>query len=254
MAKLILTVSLIVIVLIIVGGGIWVFYNMNQKSDDNFESFDLHIAAMNKSDSFVITDYVILIEGETIPFYEGTTLNGFDTIKMKTNNSFYILNTGSKDYYAERTLILWNDNMIKGYKYIHMLPSIGKINIIQHNTLADDDIFIRIEAEKDNFRSAKLCMRWSVGILKLEINNFIDCAIPSRLINKVDKCVDTKTTLFENNTLDITIKTTQFGNLPDQYVEMYIIDSDRRYWNDTVVSEDLEGKDIGMEDILYLIE
>jgi hypothetical protein len=97
-------------------------------------------------------------------------------------------------------------------------------------------------------------MRWSTNILDSSINNFNSFTIPKRLENKVDKCFDTKTTLFENDELNVTITSSFFQKTNSDYIKLYVIDSDRRYWSSDVVIEDKEGNDIGIKDIIYEIK
>jgi hypothetical protein len=80
--------------------------------------------------------------------------------------------------------------------------------------------------------------------------------IPNRLINKVDKCFYIGRNIL-NNSINISFKIETFNKNSKDYVEFYIIDSDKKFINNWIfvneINENNQYIDVGGEDKIYKI-
>jgi len=245
---------LFVIFLGIVGTGVYLYMHNSSDKIVPVETYSLFLNAKDVDNEIVSVGYIIVLDGDSIPHKVGTTrLDSYEEIQMPINRSFVIYQNSTK-YYTGRHMIGWADNMKSGFKTSLELSPVGNLSIIQQDEIAAGFSRFTITAVDGDFRKPYVCLRWSANILTSYINNFQESTIPIRLVNKVDKCFFTDKTLKSGENMTFDINYDIFIPSSDTEVQVFIIDSDLRYYTSEPVFEENNGEDIGASDIISIIK
>lgn len=212
------------------------------------------------TDKQIQSGFLIYLPETNTVYKNGTTLkNGRLKIEVPFNTTIYLMsfNLEGQEYYTT----IWNQGSTKILQDRDVNLNVdvyGEIEIEHNGTLNGDNIFIKL-TKKGAVNSVKPCLRWSFNIISADIIGKGHSETPSRLNEKVDRCYDSidisgnssEPSVFE-------IRYTLFKQTTSEdFIKVYLIDEDARYWqlasSNGYVSEDKEGKDIGIPDVIYRI-
>ena len=223
-----------IVFLLIVFILIFLFFELPKKKNVKSNSNITIYAEYNgKSESI---GYIIKGEEEFVK--DGKTLVEGTLIEFVPFNSTIYINSYNLDntnYYTYNKKLI-ADNIMN--RVVIKLENASDVLISHSGNILNDDLILNISSQL--FRNVTICFRWSVCIIKLEINATVIEKPP--MYNKYAKCYDLGYSLENNEIHEIPLVIKSFGELKDEYIKIVLIDSDFR--SSQYITE-FEGKDVG---------
>ncbi len=258
---------IIFLILGMAGGGayaVYFFVYKNQPSPEPEEiiSHNLFLRITDKvTNDQIITGFLIYFPDANEVFMEDRTLKeGRLKVAIPANTSFYLLNKNldNQEYYTA----LWRNEkqvLSEDQSASLKLELPGKISISHVGEFGEDPNLTLSLLREGTIKNVKTCVRWTSRVVAVHLPDLNLTDVPTRLYNKVDRCYES-TEISQNSSSPtlLNISYESFGNLREtDFIKLYFIDQDVRYWSLTqenpLISEDQEGEDIGKRDIIYLI-
>lgn len=256
MNKIIIVLIFFVIVAAGVGAYLYFYVEKPIEKSNEITYYNISLKTIDKDNSKqVSTAFYVVLDAGNLPYINGTTTDAeYLFIQIPTNRTFtiYTANKIGQRYY---TSVFRNNDLTKATLRIDLLMTkYGTLNISQLGSLGSSNpIYVNIDSN-GTFQGVIACVRWSSNFIRAFPANYSKSTIPKRLVNKVDACYDMQQDII-NQKLLIPISYQRFGMLSSiDYINIYIVDSDNRYYTPIKVQEDTDGKDIGAEDQLLIIK
>ena len=255
MKKILVFVIAIVILILIVGGFVYITNESKLSSKPDMIEFiiDAIDAASGEQQS---THFKVFCNGEEL--YDGFVRNdSAEKIQIRKCPSLSFYNYGAPFYTS--SLIVYPGKNTNASSETLELHRYGDINVENNENLVDGENNITIYVStKDNIKKMHVCVVWSYNILDVNLFNnntpfkFSEVKPPQRLKNKVNKCYKTGWTL-SHDSMNFIVQYKTLNLLTEEdYIKLIIIDSNLNY-NDDLVIEDSEGNDVCLEDYEFLI-
>lgn len=219
-------IVIIFVFIVLIFAGIFIYYNYEKPiSEQNVTYSDINLASFYK-DKFTSTNYVIMLGSMDNIYKNGSTLSsGFEVIRVPINNTVYIYNNNTEDqnYYPDlRKLEVYS----KGpYRVELDLVNPGTLNIKNLTDSYNKNSSIEV-VSTGLFKSLKLCVKWSLHILKVNVKDIESCDKPKKYV-EYDRCYCLKRDLSKNEKLKVEFDYTYFGVLDSRdFIDLTFFDND----------------------------
>ncbi len=261
MNKGIIVVAIMFVMIIAVAIGVYFFYE-KPIQDKPVELHDVNIRFYLESDinKQVETGYIISLIPLNNIYKEGKSLE-MDWIREGTplNNSFRVFNKNlpGQNYYTHYKEEKDFDGIKKSYRVEISLAEAGTLNIKTNDDFPVDNpinLIVESSGEVDNLG---FCIRWSDNIISVRAKDttLSEMSAPQRLTGFVDRCYDLKKSLI-NDSMIVALDYKKFGDIgPNDFIRVIAIDGDIRFNDPTkAVREEIDGTDVGIEDVVFIIK
>jgi len=259
-------VIIFVFILIIAGGiGLYFYFEIPaQNTEALFNTVNLRAFDSETGDQIRV-DYLITITPAHTPYIRGTTLSeNYVQEKLPLNNSFsvFTVNREGQEYYtsfeefSNPNPIIINANSTKDFRIDFEMFEGGDLIVESLSEWPNNNPYALKLTSKGKIKNLGFCVRWSTHLLGVYNDDYVSEPMPTRLENLYDRCWNMNTDLKEGEEIILNLRFSKFGEIDESdYIKLVFLDGDISQSNPlTVLREDLNGNDLGIEDIVYVIE
>jgi len=250
-----LIIGLVFVFILLISSAIFLYIVYEKPNQDLINSpATTNITLIFIDEKQIATGYIISLDNSPYVYDSGiTTENDYLYLTIPLNHSFSVFNnnTLNQRYYTE--IRDFNTNLLNIINNEVKLVPYGNLSIVSNSKISELNGVILNISSIGEVRCLKACVRGSTNIVSIK-GNYDKINIPKRLINKVDNCYDLKETINNNYTI-LNLTYSKFGELrDDDFIKIYIIDGDYRFNDRSCNFEDLQGRDIGIDDFMYEVK
>lgn len=249
---LVIFVSILVISVIVI---VAVYYQYEKPAQQNIlpELHNVSVRIMDfDSQKEIKSNFAVLINNqkEIDSYYFG---EGYLQNLVRVNESFIIYSYNSSDCYYPGYFNYAADPAAKPIRADIYSKKCGNLSISHiGELLAYDNIVLNITSNGYS-NNVGVCLHWSNNILTVSMQNLTKVQVPKRLQNFAVKCYSLNTNMTNNSTL----YSIDYKNNRDLYISdsitVYLIDGDKEHFDSTSAYENIQGHDIFIKDVKYII-